>query len=256
MSIQTFRALHQTSSPLFLPTAWDAASAVLAAQTGAKAVGTSSAALAWSLGFADGGHLPSDVLCEAITRIVARLHVPLSVDIEDGYISDAEKVAVLVKRLHALGVVGINIEDGEQSPSVLAEKITAIKQACGEQIFINARTDVFLRGLASGEAAIQETARRAAVYTEAGADGLFVPGVEDVATIAIVVANSSLPVNVMSAANPENMQTLTQAGVSRISFGPHLFLHAYQAYGQQLNGIFPSQSGVTLDYNRMNQWME
>lgn len=254
MTVNIFRAAHQPSSPLLLPTVWDAASAVIAQQMGAKAVGTSSAALAWSLGYADGGYLPTDVLCDAIARIIAKTKVPVSVDVEDGYSSDAEQVAELVKRLQTLGVVGINIEDGEESPDVLVEKIIAIKQSCGDQLFINARTDVYLRGLASGETAVEETLRRATLYTQAGADGVFVPSLEDTSAIASITKQISLPVNVMTSASSANIQALASAGVSRISFGPHLFLNAYQAYGAQLHAVFPSQTITAFSYNEMNDW--
>src|SRR6185312_4688451 len=143
------------------PNAWDAASAAIFRQLGARAIATTSAGLAWSCGFADGDVLPREDLLGAvrqIRRVIANL--PLSVDIEGGYSDDPQAVADLVERLAELGVAGIDIEDGGRDASILAAKIGAIAARSldkGNDVFVNARCDVYLRELASGDDAVRET---------------------------------------------------------------------------------------------------
>ncbi|WP_267960091.1 isocitrate lyase/phosphoenolpyruvate mutase family protein [Shewanella sp. AS16] len=150
--LQTFTLLHSHRVPLLLPNAWDAASAALLQMAGAPAIATSSAALAWSLGYADGGALPRAALLHAVEGIMRVSKVPVSVDIEDGYSHEPRAVAALVADLLALGVVGINLEDGCRPPALLVDKIGAIRaSASSREVFINARTDVYLRDLAAGE---------------------------------------------------------------------------------------------------------
>jgi 2-methylisocitrate lyase-like PEP mutase family enzyme len=153
VSSQHFRTLHQGPGLLLLPNAWDAVSARLIESLGAKAIATTSAGLAWSNGYPDGNALPEDQLVAAIRQIARVLRVPLTVDIEAGYSDDPDVVAGLVARILDIGVVGINIEDGAGSTDLLCKKIAAIRDQCahsGCDLFINTRTDVYLRGIASG----------------------------------------------------------------------------------------------------------
>src|ERR1700704_6256515 len=155
MSVQLFRSLHQGPALLLLPNAWDAVTARLIESLGAKAIATTSAGLAWSRGYPDGNALPDDQLIAATRDIARVIRVPLTVDIEAGYSDDPAAVARLVARVLALGAVGINIEDGAGSPDLLSKKIVAIRDHIahsGDDLFINARTDVYLRGVARGEA--------------------------------------------------------------------------------------------------------
>ena len=155
---------------LVLPNAWDAASAHIQARAGAKAVATSSAALCWALGYQDGGALPVGELLSAIRRIVRTVAVPLTVDIEDGYSDSPEEVAELAAEVLRCGAVGINIEDGTAPSEILAEKIQAIRSRTGAaELFINARTDVYLRSLApEGPEAVAMVNARAKDYASAG----------------------------------------------------------------------------------------
>src|SRR5271156_4887299 len=167
MSSQLFRNLHRGPGLLLLPNAWDAGSARLIESLGAKAIATTSAGLAWSRGYPDGNALPEDQLIAAIRDMARVIRVPLTVDIEGGYSDDPAAVARLVARVLAVGVVGINIEDGERSPDLLCKKIAAIRDHVahsGADVFINTRTDVYLRGVARGEAATAEVIRRASRY--------------------------------------------------------------------------------------------
>ena len=226
--VATFKSLHTASTPLVLANAWDAASAALFQREGATAVATSSASLAWSLGYADGGKLPRNELLAAVARIQRVLTVPLSVDLEDGYSDAPGSVAELVVELARLGVAGINLEDGSKDPSLLADKIKATRQALGDTpLFINARTDVYLRGLASGPAAVGLALQRAQAYQAAGADGLFVPGLASVDDTALIARQSDLPLNIMLRFGIPSIQVLHGAGARRFSAGPATFQSAY-----------------------------
>ncbi|MGH8033056.1 MAG: isocitrate lyase/PEP mutase family protein [Luteimonas sp.] len=252
-----FLALHTATRPLLLPNAWDAASARLWQHAGATAVATSSAAMAWSRGYADGGALPRADLLDALRGIVRVTAVPVSADIEHGYSDDPQAVAALVVEVVDTGAIGINLEDGGGPPALLAAKIAAIRAALGAApCFINARTDVYLRALASGEAAVAMSIARLAQYRDAGADGGFVPGLtsaDDAATIARAVP---LAINVMAMPGLARVDALAAAGVQRISSGPQLFkaafgtaLAATQAY---LRGDFAPALASTLDFGRIN----
>ena len=121
---QQFRNLHSNKRALILINSWDAASAALVQAAGSDALATSSASLAWANGYADGSVLPRDVLLSAINRILRVSKIPLSVDIEDGYSQSPDEVADFVVHLAKLGVAGVNIEDGQDSPELLVEKIS------------------------------------------------------------------------------------------------------------------------------------
>jgi 2-methylisocitrate lyase-like PEP mutase family enzyme len=223
-----FASLHAASRPFILPNAWDAASAALFARDGANAIATSSAALAWSLGYADGGALPRGELIAAIARIQRVVTIPLTFDLEDGYSDSPQAVAALVAEVAALGVAGINLEDGAQAPRLLADKIAASRKALdGLPVFINARTDVYLRGLAQGDGARAMTLERAALYRTAGANGLFVPGLSSVDDTMCIASGTGLPLNLMLLPGMPAIQSLFAAGARRFTAGPANFQTAY-----------------------------
>ncbi|NVM76336.1 2-methylisocitrate lyase-like PEP mutase family enzyme [Duganella sp. SG902] len=213
-----FKKLHDGSKLLHLPNAWDAGSARLFESLGAAAIATTSAGVAWAQGYADNDHLPVDNAVAVAANIARVLTVPLSVDFENGYSSEPLQVARNVLRLIEAGVSGINLEDGNDAPALLAEKISAIRQQ-GRYIFINTRTDVYLRGLAPEGERVAEVLKRAALYKEAGADSLFVPGICKVDEIKAVVAGAGLPVNVMDWPGLPSADELHKLGVARLSAG-------------------------------------
>ena len=220
--LETFRRLHAAATPLLLPNAWDAGSARLFESLGAKAIATTSAGVAWALGYPDGSRLPADAAVALAANIARVLEAPLSVDLEDGYSDDPRQVALTVLRLIDAGVVGINLEDGARPPELLAAKIGAIKEAAsrlGVDIFINARTDVFLAGLAQKPAMVDESLRRGALYASAGADGLFVPAVVAPAQIKAIAQGSKLPLNVLAWDGLPSAAELAGLGVRRLSAG-------------------------------------
>ncbi len=250
-----FHQLHHQRTPLLLVNIWDPASAVLAQQQGAQALGTSSAALAWSLGYADGQQLPVAELLAAVKRILRVIQLPFTVDIEQGYSDEPTQVAELVVQLAELEVAGINMEDGTAEPQLLCAKIEACRSLLAERaLFINARTDVYLAQLATGSEAVTECRRRLALYQEAGADGAFVPGLTDLAVAKQLSQHSSLPLNLMGWPEAATMEDLTAAGVKRLSAGPALFLQSYQAY-QRAVLSFLQQSPLAdpaLNYSDLN----
>ena len=163
----TFRQLHTASEPLRLPNAWDAGSARLFESLGAKAIATTSAGVAWANGYPDGRTMPVDTAVRVATSIARVLHVPLTVDIENGYADEPAAVARTVLRFMEAGVVGVNIEDGRDAPELLAAKIEAIKNAAagaGADIFVNARTDVYLGSLVEDDKRVGEVLQRAGLH--------------------------------------------------------------------------------------------
>jgi 2-methylisocitrate lyase-like PEP mutase family enzyme len=253
-----FSALHDHDTPLLLPNAWDAASARLLQECGASAIATSSAAVAWACGYADGGALPREELLSSLRSITRVVSIPLSADVEDGYGDDPEAVAALAADIVGAGAVGINIEDGAGAPDLLAAKIRAIRARLGgTPLFINARTDVYLAGMAQGDAAVAMTIERLRLYRDAGADGGFVPGLAD-ADVAQRIADAvPLAVNVMAMPALPPVAALADAGIRRISLGPALFklayAHADRAARAFLGGDLAPSFEVSLDYEAMNR---
>jgi len=251
-----FRSLHHQGDVLFLPNAWDAASALIQAKAGAKAVGTSSAALSWALGYRDGGALPVNELISSIRRITRVLLIPLTVDIEDGYSNRAEDVADLAVEIQNAGAVGINLEDGNAPSQLLAEKIRAIRsRSQSAELFINARTDVYLRSLAHGTQAISMVTARDEEYAAAGADGLFVPGLKDLNETAQIVTETRLPLNLMALSGLPEIQSLRLAGMRRLSAGPAIFISAYATVERVSKAFLAGQPepmfGNTLGFGRV-----
>jgi len=259
---ETFRNLHAGPSPLVLPNAWDAGSARMIESLGAKAIATTSAGVAWARGYPDGDALPADQIV-AIAREIARvIRVPLTVDVESGYSDDPAAVAQLVGRLVvASGAVGINIEDGAGKPELLCSKIQAARKAAAREnrdLFINARTDVYLRGLATGPAAVDEVVRRARLYRAAGCDGLFVPCIADATQIkAIAAAVAPMPLNVMLIPGLPSTGELQALGVRRLSAGAAIAAAAF-GLAQRLARDFLADArsdffATSVDYGATNK---
>ncbi|KLU20556.1 PEP phosphonomutase [Caballeronia mineralivorans PML1(12)] len=221
-NVSTFHQLHDNTSPLRLPNVWDAGSARLVEALGAQAIATTSAGFAWALGYPDGRILPFDEVVGSVRRIVRVLNVPLSVDIENGYSDDPKTVADHVMRLVDLGIAGINIEDGSDAASLLALKIEAIKDAVvrsGSDVFVNARSDVFLASLVEQSMQPKESIARGKLYASAGADGLFLPALVHPSDIETIVGATRLPLNVMAVPGLADAVALGKQGVRRLSAG-------------------------------------
>ena len=226
---EVFHGLHHGSDALVLVNAWDAGSARVIEQAGAAAVATTSAGMAWSLGYADGEQVPSGEFIAASARICRAVTVPVSVDIERGFGRSTDEVCAIVGALIGLGVVGVNIEDGiavgtgqVESPSALCERIEALRalaERMNARLFINARSDTYLVTATDRVARYEDTVRRANLYASAGADGIFAPGMDlqDVVPFAKAV---SLPLNVYAGGGwAPPIHGLSRAGARRVSLG-------------------------------------
>jgi 2-methylisocitrate lyase-like PEP mutase family enzyme len=233
-----FAALHRPGTPLVLANAWDVASARIIAAAGAPAIATTSAGVAWSLGYPDGDAVDVDRALDVIARIATAVAVPVTADIESGYAADAAGVGRTVTRVLEAGAVGINLEDaappGDDSPlrptAEQAERIAtayAAAQAQGVGLYLNARTDVYLRSVGDPAGRLPATLERAAAYVEAGASGIFVPGITEPATVAELVNGIAAPVNILVGPGAPPVGQLAALGVARISTGSSLAAAAY-----------------------------
>ncbi len=221
-SAQTFRQLHAGPEILLLPNCWDAGSARLFESLGARAIATTSAGLAWSNGYPDGDAIPVSALVAAVCAIARVIKVPLSVDAEGGYSDDPATVGENVAALIGAGAVGINLEDGRGAPDRLAAKIASVKKAAareGVELFVNARTDVYLKGLVPEGERVKETLARAKQYKDAGADGIFAPKVIAAEEIRAIAAGVGLPLNVLAYPKLPLAAELATLGVRRLSAG-------------------------------------
>ncbi len=229
---ELFRGLHAEGCFLSLPNAWDAGSAAFLASQGAKAVATSSAALAWSHGYPDGERLPRELLLSTVAEVSRVTTLPVSVDIEGGYGGSPADVGETVARLIGVGAIGINIEDGSAPPEALAARIEAVRAVSereGVPLFINARTDLWLKPLVDDESRVAEAIRRGRLYACAGADGFFLPrlgALDDIRTIASAVP---LRVNLMAIPGLPKAGELRATGVTRVSLGVMTLLKAFGA---------------------------
>lgn len=225
-----FHQLHAGPAPLVLPNAWDAASARIVEKAGAPAVATTSAGMAWTLGYPDGERMSVQELLDGCRRICRVVSAPVSVDIERGYGREAEDVGGLVGALLQLGVVGINIEDGTDPatgalahPSMVLERIACARTVAGHHdvpLFINARIDTYFAPGVAPEQRWEETLRRALAYVDAGADGIFVPGLANTGEIARLAQRLPVPLNIYAGyAGAPSVASLQQAGVRRVSLG-------------------------------------
>jgi 2-methylisocitrate lyase-like PEP mutase family enzyme len=230
---QQFHRLHHDGL-LILTNVADAAGARLVEQLGSKAVATSSAAVAWAHGYPDGNTLPLERLVSTVESIARVIRVPLTVDIEAGYSDDLVRVAEVIDAVIAAGAVGINIEDGASAPELLARKIEIARQVAQRRdvkLFINARTDVYLKGLVPAEDRVAETLKRAALYQAAGADGLFAAGVTAEYEMGAICRGTPLPVNVLGFACLPSPDELKALGVRRLSAGSSIAEFLYGAMG-------------------------
>jgi 2-methylisocitrate lyase-like PEP mutase family enzyme len=233
---QIFASLHRPGDPLLLANAWDVGSAIAIVRAGAKAVATTSAGVAWSLGVPDAADLGPERAAAVVERIAGAVPVPVSADIEAGYGPGADAVAATVTAVVRAGAVGVNLEDRSDhadtalfTPTEQAERLAAARAAAnrlGIPLWINARTDIFLAGVGPAEGRLDHALERAACYAAAGADSLFVPGLVDLDAIA-ELASGPLPVAVMVWPGAPTVADLASAGVVRVSLGSAIVQAAY-----------------------------
>jgi 2-methylisocitrate lyase-like PEP mutase family enzyme len=227
---ETFFKLHHQAQPLLLGNAWDVSSAKIFESAGFKAIATSSAALANSLGYEDGEQIPFDLLIQTVKRIISASSIPVSVDIEGGFSRDIPGILRHIDQLHDMGAVGFNIEDSSkihpqelQPQDEFREVIYSIRNHLDQRnmgLFINARTDGFLLRLPS---ALKETISRAIAYENAGASGIFVPFLRLAADMVEVIGATQLPVNVLCVKDLPPFDELASLGIKRISVGSSVY---------------------------------
>jgi 2-methylisocitrate lyase-like PEP mutase family enzyme len=229
--------LHIKGAPLILFNIWDAGSAKEALEMGVKAIGTSSWSAARAHGYDDGEKLPLGLVLANVERIIRVVSVPVTVDIESGYGQTAEEVKETVMKIVKAGAVGINLEDqiiGENALYSLNDqclRIKAARESTSIPFFINARTDIFLKSPPQNHSHthLKEALSRTHAYAKSGADGFFVPGLENEEFIQKLCELSPIPINVMISENSPSFKTLVDLGVSRISYGPYPYTMALKS---------------------------
>lgn len=224
-----FLALHDRCKILVLPNAWDAASARIFEEAGFPAIGTSSAGIAFSLGYPDGQKISRGEMLSVVRRIAGAVRVPVTADVESGYGDTPEDAAQTARDVLAAGAVGMNLEDAvhDRPDSLLdlnlqLEKIQAVTETCahaGVSFVLNARTDVFLAGIGPAETRLARTIERLNAFRDAGAQSLFVPGVKDKETIGELARGARGPLNILAIAGTPSAGELEKLGVARVSVG-------------------------------------
>ncbi|MGC4102448.1 isocitrate lyase/PEP mutase family protein [Ferruginibacter sp.] len=238
---ETFYELHHRETPFILANAWNVKSAQVIEANGYKAIGTSSGAISNSLGYEDGEKMPFSELLYMIQRIKAGTNIPLSVDLERGYTDDLQELTGNIQQLVDIGVAGINLEDA-QGEDIYLKKLSAIKNHLvknNQQLFINARTDGFLLKV---NAPLETTIKRAKLYKDAGADGLFVTAVSDPVVIKAIASAVQLPLNVVGTPKLSSIPSLAACGVKRISMAVFLYKASYNQLDKLVKKVSTQQS--------------
>ncbi len=224
-----FRAMHRGPNVLVLPNAWDVASARIFEDAGVAAIATTSAGVAFSLGYPDGQKISRGEMLAAVARISSKVKIPVTADVEAGYGDRPEEAAITAQGVIEAGAVGLNLEDGTDDPerplselTLQLEKIAAIREVArtaGVPLVLNARSDVYLLQVGAPELRYAETVRRLAAFRDSGADCLFAPGLRDLETIAQLVRDLNFPVNILGGPGSPSIPELQKLGVARVSMG-------------------------------------
>lgn len=223
---EIFAALHVPGDPVILYNIWDVGSALAVVNAGAKALATGSHPVADANGWPDGQQVPIDFALANATRIVEAVDLPVTIDFEGAYSTDPEEGGANVARLAATGAVGCNFEDqviggdGLHPLDLQAQRIATIRKAVGDQFYLNARTDLFLKTQNYDDALVDQVVERGKAFADAGASGFFVPRLSDPAQIERVVRDVPLPLNVIAFPGAPDKSVWANAGVARISHGP------------------------------------
>jgi len=222
-----FAQLHQSNNMLVIPNAWDAGSAVVFEKQGFKAVATTSAGIAYTLGYPDGEDISLSDLCLVIKQIYKRISIPLSVDFERGYGNSIEEIKENVKQIIRAGAVGINIEDGLANGELsnldyqiqIIETIVQLKDEMDIPFVLNARTCAYWLNVADDERKLSIAIERGKAFAKAGADCVFIPGALSEEIVKTLVSEIDAPLNII--ANPlfNDFKRLDDIGVRRLSVG-------------------------------------
>jgi len=254
MTMNEFKKLNQNSEILYIGNVWDVQSALIMEKVGYKVIGTSSLAIANSLGYEDGEEMSFDELYQICKQIISKVKIPLSVDIEGGYSRDIKKIVQNIVSLYEIGVSGINIEDSvvengkrkillKEEFAKLLKEIKSNLENKNIEIFINARTDNFIMGLHNP---LKDTIQRIKLYELNGADGIFVPCIVDIEDIKKVVNATTLPINIMTMPTLDDFSTLQNAGVKRVSQGAFIYNNLMKDFEDKLLTINKENSFKSL----------
>ena len=234
------KRLHIKGDPLILFNIWDAGSAQAIQEIGAKVIATGSWSVAASHGYDDGEKISFDLALANLRRIITSVNLPVTIDLEGGYGKSPGEIQAIVTRVIEAGAVGINFEDqivegnGLYSIDEQCSRIEAVREAAEHMaipIFINARTDIFLKVISTNhnDEHIEEAIRRVSAYEKAGASGFFVPGLKDPKYIEKLCRLSPIPINIMIQPGYPTSKKLAELGVARISYGPRPYSLAINA---------------------------
>ena len=263
-----FLNLHRGPRILVLANVWDVASARIVEDAGFKAIATSSAAVANSLGYPDGQRISRAEMLAVVERITSRVSAPVTADLEAGYGDTLEAMAETARAMITAGAVGLNLEDGTgnaSSPLVPVElheekvrRIREVGESLGVHVVINARTDVYLDQVGEPASRFEHTVRRLAAYRKAGADSLFVPGVQDAETIGKLANAVDGPLNILAGSATPPIAELERLGVRRVSFGSWparaaLGLFSRFAHELQEKGTFTTLDDWAIPYAELNR---
>jgi 2-methylisocitrate lyase-like PEP mutase family enzyme len=267
---ERLRKLHHGRRILALPNAWDVVSARILEEVGHPAIATSSAAVAFSLGYPDGQRISRGEMLDAVARITRAVRVPVTADLESGYGKTPQEIADFTKAVVASDAVGLNFEDvtgDDESTHVelglQVKNIRAIREtaaAMGVPIVINARTDIYLMPIGPGATRFERTVERLRAYREAGADCLFVPGLCDREIIAKLVKALDAPLNILASQGCPSLDELEKIGVARVSAGSSAMRAAMGAFQRVAkdwlaHGSYDSLHQVTVPYDEVNHMM-
>ena len=265
-----FLSLHHGPRILVLPNAWDVASARIFEDAAFPALATTSSGIANSLGYPDGQVIPRDEMLEVVARIVRAVSVPVSADMEAGYGETPDDMAATARAAIEAGAVGLNLEDaiGEGSSELFEtalqkEKIRAMIDAgkkMGVELVLNARTDIYLEEIGEASTRAERTIERLNAYREAGAECLFAPGVQDVATIERLVRGVRGPLNILGRAGTPPVRELEKLGVARVSVGGgpmRVTMTVVSRIAKQLrgDGDFTAAFGEAMPFAEANRLM-
>src|SRR3981081_909744 len=264
------RKLHGGPPVLVLPNAWDVASACVLEELGYPAIATTSAGVAFTLGYLDGQRVTRDEMLEVVARISRAVRVPVTADMEAVYGTTLADMAETAKAIVASGAVGLNLEDvtGETESShgnteLQAEKIRTIREvsaSLGVSLVINARTDIYLMPIGPEAMPVERTIERLRAYHAAGADCVFVPGLVDPGLIEKLVTAVAAPLNILVTPGCPSIPELQKLGVARVSIGSGVMratLGVVRRIGKELleTGAYSSVFEGSIPYAQINEMM-
>ena len=265
---KSFYAMHQSEKMFVLPNVWNVGSAYVFEKQGFKAVATSSAGIAYDLGYPDGEDISFENLLEVVKRITARISIPLSVDFERGYGESVQEVKENAKRLILAGAIGCNIEDGLPNGDLLpvdlqVEKIQALvelKRDLGIDFVINARTCAYWLNVGDDDEKMTVASARGNAYAKAGADCIFIPGAIDELVIAKLKANIPAPINIILNGECNDFDKLEEIGVRRLSVGSAPVRYIYNEAIKMASDLANNEVKPLIDnaftYGKANEYFE